>query len=622
MKYMDKIGMTALSCAMLGIVSCSDFSDYNTVAGESDGGAGMSLWKNIQGNTNLSKFAEIIKKAEFDSNLDSPRFYTVFAPKDGTYNADSVLELDDAVILKEFVKQHIVEYNHPVNSSIEEGTKLLSLNSKGHIFTSQSYGDAKYSNEVNIPASNGVLHILNHNEGFYNNIYEYFEKIEGCDLFRDYVQKYDEEYIDEANSIEGSLVHGEKTYEYIEYAHRNNVINKLMRAELDNEDSLYTVLFPNDVAWGKSYDRIKKNYKFLSKLTYMNFEGVAFPATVGASIQATVGSKDYSLPYKVEEYSDSLTKYQMVRNLAFSHGYDCNDILLKGNGTVADTLYSRVGNHLVSAADVEEHTMENRKMSNGYIRVVDSIPFQPWQTFEPIILSRKIGRSVASSSDIQSMDKSSLIEERDTIFKYVPEFIYKIMIGTSPTANEKFQYVRTTNLSASSSAPELDFELQNVLSTKYHIYVVTVPSHITGPQATPKQYYLRFFLNYTNENNEQKKVELKLNPDSNPEWGVNSVTTSQKVGKVTTYTTHVTTPGGYVSVIDLGEFEFPVSYYGMEAYPNLMMCPTMSFSKTANKNLYEQYMRVAGVYLIPVEADTYYKEKYSGMHQVKGKESN
>ena len=115
MKYTKIIAATGLTLAM---ASCTDFSDYNTAPDDFGATGSKTLWQNLSENSNLSKFAEIVEKSGFKSNLDVPTYYTLFAPLNGTYNADSVLQIlesglteDTARVLKEFVKQHIVQYN-------------------------------------------------------------------------------------------------------------------------------------------------------------------------------------------------------------------------------------------------------------------------------------------------------------------------------------------------------------------------------------------------------------------------------------------------------------------------------------------------------------------------------
>lgn len=625
MKYMNKTGIVAMTGMMLGLASCSDFSDYNTAPEDVGNSSYKTLWQNISENPELTDFARVIKEAGYESNLDAPRFFTVFAPINETFNVDSVLQitktvtdpvtgeekevLDTATVVKEFIKNHIVEYNHPINEALDNST-LMSLNTKTHTFTVAGYGDSKFSSLLNLPSSNGVMHMVKGNEGFYTNIYEYLDRVDGCDLFRDYVQQYDIEYIDERNSILGPVIHGEQTYEYIEYAHRNEVVNRMINASIELEDSSYTVLFPNDEAWQKSFDRISKDYKYLATTSYVDLESLQGKNTTqgsSSSFKGTEGKTDVKIG-DPEFLTDSLTKSSMMRNLAFSHGYPRNDALLSGNGTDKDTLFSANKNYVVSAGSVEEHTVESYKMSNGYVRVVDSIPFQPWDTFEPVIMTRSVGRYLnakLSTTFYTQLQRDRLLENRDTLFKYVPKFLYERMLGSYVKNDRYFQYV-SAEVDNQARQPELDFMLDNnVLSTKYHIYVVTVPDEVVTAeegveQPAPKPYYLSFYLNYTTADNEQKKEQLRLSPDADPSWGPVELTDSKH---------SIVTIPGYVNVIDLGEFEFPISYYRQNAYPSLMMCHTKTFATASARNTYHQNLRVAGVYLFPVEADTYFKNK-------------
>ncbi len=623
MKYNNKIGMMIVAGGMLAATSCSDFSDYNTAPDDFGMTGGKTLWQNISEINNLSKFAEIVEKVGFKSNLDAPTFYTLFAPQDGTYNADSVLQIlesglpeDTAIVLKEFVKQHVVQFNHPLNAALEEST-LLSLNAKTHAFSPLHYGDATFTNNVNIPASNGVIHITNGNEGFYTNIYEYLDKIEGCDLFRDYVKKYDEQYIDESNSVMGPIVNGVQSYEYIEYAHRNSVINGILRAQLENEDSLYTMLFPNDKAWTNSYNRIHKDYKYLKKMSYTDLTATT---VAGASMKVTDGKADITVTSDPAYLTDSLTKKMMISDLAFSHGYPCNDVLLSGGGTKVDSVFSTTRDFLVSAKDIEDHTLEKYRMSNGFVRLTDSIPFQPWQTFEPIITTTRRVRVLNGAGGTFSIAKEKFKKggERDTLFKYVPDYFYDRILGEKSGDSKYFTFT-TTQSTTQSSIPELDFAIareqgdkyiSNVLSTTYHIYVLTIPNQILdnveeGIITKQKPYYLSFYLNYTDSTESGDPVikhqQLFLSENADPSWGPKEVTESK--------VRHIVTEPGYAQVIDLGEFTFPVSYYGTEACPSLMMCHTQKFNTSTKRNSYEHELRVAGVYLVPVEANDYFITK-------------
>ena len=68
---------------------------------------------------------------------------------------------------------------------------------------------------------------------------------------------------------------------------------------------------------------------------------------------------------------------------------------------------------------------------------------------------------------------------------------------------------------------------------------------------------------------------------------------------------------GRVNVFDLGEFTFPACYYGLDAYPSLMMMHTKSYTSSANRKKYDQQMRVAGVFLVPKE----YNDKWANSNE-------
>ena len=119
-----------------------------------------------------------------------------------------------------------------------------------------------------------------------------------------------------------------------------------------------------------------------------------------------------------------------------------------------------------------------------------------------------------------------------------------------------------------------------------------------NPNADVKPYYLRFYLSWTDASNKQQLTVLPQGAKTTSE-----ITTDE--GESTATTTYVGDPGR-VNVIDLGEFTFPASYYGLDAYPSLMMMHTKSYTSSANRKKYDQQMRVAGVFLIPKAYNDYW----------------
>ena len=572
--------------------SCSDYDDYNTVPevfGGDQVGANSTLWENISNDQQLTKFADLARKCKFSEVFNSPRFYTVWAPvneaiSDAEYNR--LMASDSATVLKQFIQQHVTEYNYPVSAALDSLT-IVSLNAKHHPFTQTSFDGFGY-NAVNLASNNGVMHKINGMSEFHYNLYENIDELVGCDSVKSYIQAYDEYFLDVNASVIGPLRDGKQTYLDSVMKKRNNVIRELMRADLEDEDSTYCMLVPNDDAWNAAYTAITPCYNYIRKLDYMDLNKKT--AAVSSTFKATEGKADKPAETTIE-LQDSITRRNIVSNLVFSNCYSKNKALF-GEGTLAptDTVISANERHLTNAQTVLEHTIATGDMSNGMIRVIDSLSFSSWNTFNPMIdtyypdATMKVKKLTTHNIPLDNL------AGRDSLFSKVPEMLRQELF---PQKSRFFTYVAvdSANIEGSSGKPEFNFALRNVRSTTYHIYVVTVPAQVEEPLADVKPYYLRFYLSWTDAANKQQLTVLPQGAKSDSE-----ITTAD--GESTNKLTYVGDPGR-VNVIDLGEFSFPVCYYGLDAYPSLLMVHTKNFTSDKLRRSYDQQMRVAGVYLVP-----------------------
>ena len=597
--------LSPVSCLL---ISCSDYSDYNTVPSAGDQpSAGTTLWENISSDPQLTKFAALAQQCKFSEALNSPRFYTVWAPVDAAISEAEYSRLrasDSATIVKQFMQQHITEYNYPISAALQSKT-IISLNAKHHPFTQQSFDGISYD-AINIPAANGVMHKLNGVSEFYPNLYENIDNLLGCDQLKNYIQKYDEYYLDVNASVIGPLRDGKQTYLDSVMKKRNNVIRSIMRADLEDEDSTYCMLVPNDQAWNEAYAAINPCYNYIPKMDYMDLEKKTL---VASSLKATDSKADK--PAETDgELQDSLTCRNIVQNLVFSNWYKGNQPLF-GNGTFAsvDSAYTTSGRHLTNMQEALNHTIAINEMSNGMTRTIDKYTFYPWETHNPVI---EWSPSVRDYSDqIYTMKVTKLtthnipldsLAGRDSLFSKVPQMIRQMIL---PETSRFFSYVAVdaANIDGTTGKPEFNFALKDVRSATYHIYVVTVPAQVEEPLADVKPYYLRFYLSWTDEANKQQYTVLPNGAKSSIEMTTDNGDSSE--------TLVCLGDPGRVNVFDLGEFTFPACYYGLDAYPSLMMMHTKSYTSSANRKKYDQQMRVAGVFLVPKE----YNDKWANSNE-------
>ena len=591
MKKNKYIGILMLAATMLTATSCSDYNDYNSAPSAGDlPGANSTLWENISSDTQLTKFANLAKKCNYSEVLNSPRFYTVWAPvdnviSDAEYNR--LMASDSATIVKQFMQQHMTEYNYPVSAALDS-TTIISLNAKHHTFTQNAFDGFSYLDK-NLPSTNGVMHKINGLSEFHQNLYENIDNLVDCNSIKSYIQKYDEYYLDVNASVIGPLRDGKQTYLDSVMKKRNNVIRSIMRADLEDEDSTYCMLIPNDKAWNEAYAAINPRYNYIPKLDYMDLS----LKTVAASSANATTAKAAKAAEADGELQDSLTCRNIVNNLVFSNCYQRNKPLFtNGSFNIADTAYTTSRNDLTNMQEVLNHTIATSEMSNGLARTIDAMTFYPWETYNPVIsttypeATMKVTKLTTHNIPVDSL------AGRDSLFSKVPEMIRQWIL---PKTSRFFSYVAvdSANIDGTTGKPEFNFALRGVRSSTYHIYVVTVPGQVEEPLADVKPYYLRFYLSWTDAANKQQYTVL-------PQGAKSTIEMTTDEGSSTATMTYLGDPGR-LNVFDLGEFTFPACYYGLDAYPSLMMMHTKSYTSSSNRKKYEQQMRVAGVYLVPKE---------------------
>lgn len=593
---------------MLAATSCSDFSDYNAIDASAEPSADKTLWENIKANANLSDFAEVLEKVGYDKVLNASHTYTVWAPVNGSFDKDSLFSLSESKIIKEFVKNMVANYSHQ-ETDLNDTTvfmlneKLLKFhgkNTSSMTFDGQSLVANAESTAYNYPSINGILYTVSNPSTFRSNGYEVISDVKDkAGKFYDMIMKYHTETLDEKNSVKGEIVNGLQVYDDSVLIVSNTYTEGSLRSKIACEDSLYTVLIPNDEAWTEAYDRIKKYYNYIPEINYQDLTDEKLSGKKGGSnstgtcfMEKNIGQKTIKLTSKPADsefsdnaayWTDSISKRLLTYNFIYSEtNTKYNSKFANGQKfTEADSIYSTTRNLLTNLPELDKATVETKVLSNGHARIIDKFPFKSWETYAPEIRTRNVGRYVTASGSNVS---------RVTVLNPSKD------ICTFDKANEEnLNYVRVNVPQGSAFAPEMDFTLSNVLSTTYDIYAVVVPGWIENQGDSTyvrKPYTLRFDLNYTNEKNEE--VRGRFN-------GKELVTVAAQVIKVPAFICGAEK----VDTIKLGRVTFPICYAGTKAYPNIKAYCTLTSFGSANRKKYDQQIRIANIIMKPIDLVEY-----------------
>lgn len=610
MKYINKVRIAVVACSALVAVSCTDYLDYNTVPEATNPAADKTLWENISENENLTDFAAVLKRLGYDEVLNASHTYTVWAPQNGSFSLEELNQMDSTKVERQFLKNAIADFAHR-EADIND-TVVYMLNGKLVKFSNKNTDMLAFDGKdilpnaanpavFNYPSTNGLLYITSAPATFRYNGYEYLRESEDMpNMMGAYVEHYESRVLDEANSVKGAIIDGVQHYDDSVIIVSNILTDRMLRAQLDNEDSLYTVLIPTDTAWNRAYGEIASYYNFVEKIPYQDLSSNQVGLMPGASwndkmkklinmLDASAGKVEVALTSapigaEIQEtgayWSDSIAKRLLTNNFVFSEkSGKFNTKFQTGQSfKESDSVYSTTGNWLSNPAMLDELTEDVIELSNGHARMIKDFPFSPKETYAPVIKSRNVGRVITATG-----------------FKHTEESIDRELLDPSMCVlddeNETaLRYVKTNVPEISYSLSEFNFYIDDVLSTTYDVSLVLVPACIEDPdmpESERKPYSLYVDINYA----DYEKGELTL---VNKRFdGEKLVSGNSALRKVEPFT------GGKdkVDTIRLGRVTFPICYAGTGAKPNIkVMYPfNLKMDKSCERNL-----RIANVILEPV----------------------
>ena len=606
MKRNKFIGYTMMAAAMLAAASCSDFDDYNSEPSSgTEGQSGKMLWENISQNEQLTDFAKLVQRTGFDSYLSQSRAYTVWAPVNGKFDVAAYEALNDSTLLAQFVKNHVAEFNHVASGDMGENNSaavIRMLNGKSYRFAgsgSYTFDDIKV-NTPNVPNSNGILHLLDDAVRFYPNVYEYLmqsldkevEENVKIDSIAAYYKKYERTRLDKEASEKGPMVNGMQTYIDSVMITTNSLTSDL-KALIQNEDSTYTILLPNNKAYLDMYDKVKNYYKFTTNLVMQDVANLE-----KASATSTTGDKERNAVTKTaptinkRDWQDSLTRRAIARYLVFSNNDGYNQFITERTPTEGDSLRTTTGTLLSNPQELlYDHLVgEPIKMSNGIGRIVDSIAVRPWETYSGEIIA------------YPRIDVIKTFTANETnILSHRPDLAEQLI---GPGAKE-FRWKLIEN-STDRTTPDVFLRLPGVRAVEYDFYCVVLPYYCgkDSNRVSP----MNFDLSYCRENASGDGVL------DNYHFSAKYISSGKKADEdpaTLNKTTAFENDPTKLDTLYLGRFTFPLNYSGLRDddgnvnayYPSLHISSPVSSSSDRKK--FSREFRIYAIILRPVEMEDF-----------------
>lgn len=402
--------------------------------------------------SDLNLFAQMLEKTGYDKFLSYSQAYTVWAPVDAALEH---VDMNDMEKLEELVKNHIARYSISTQSGERD---VYMLSGKRVVFAGNTFGPCHLT-EGNIRLSNGVLHKIDACVPYSPNIWEYLDRIPGLDSVARYLFSLDEKKFDVYSSpIIEYLSDGRPVYDSIFY---NN--NEFLRnvADLDQEDTTFTVLMPDNEAWEKAYRSYAPYYRCLEE------DG-------GEAAQQKMAWK------------------AMLSNIAFSGRIE---------SPYPDSIFSTGRNVLYQLSDLFAGA-QKYEASNGLLYVCDSLKITPEKTiYNPIRIEAEESRYGRTGNNVVLGEQS------------YTDSVYSVSAG-------RYLEISASADAALTASVTVDFPIPNVLAAKYNVYCVFVPENAYDKNST-KTNKVTVFMSYVDEKGKHQKNKSML---TNAEVGGTEVT--------------------------------------------------------------------------------------------------
>lgn len=495
--YQNTVKAGLLGAAvLLGFTACTD--DHFDIQPSTVSGSN-TIWQNVEANADLDSVAMILRrckvmKSQTDKSakqtyaelLATSQQLTAWLPKNGTFNAKQYLdELDSAAVLRakdemagtraeydvanRFARNHIARFNYESNMGEQRialmNSKIVNYNAGEGTFNGVKLDAAN----ANILSSNGMLHVLDGESQFAYNIFERlqvdsrFAKIYGD------IDKYNVYTFSSSSSTQGSMNHN-GSMEYVDsvWTRTNSLMTDARLTKLTDEDSLFVSVIPTDAAYEAARQKIQGLFKYAKNYNY----------AWDASKRDWTNKGTNALKFN----TDSLTTYNVTSGIlsasSFSVGYNSEGPVTTSNPQAflnhvltADSLNSNASLVIYNKDKgnvnpiFDGQTADDAiKASNGYIFAVDNYNYDPSYSFIQKMNINGHNTSQVTGSTSEQAQYVTLNNENQNA-----------EVNVDALGVDNFYYYFPVS---GNSQLNIDFKLNNVLSTKYKISIVLLPNRV------------------------------------------------------------------------------------------------------------------------------------------------
>lgn len=432
--------------AACSLPACQDEWDDHYDGRPDFKGGDETLYEIIAARAELSDFKEVLDSVRVFANhrltdlyysdvLASDQFYSVWAPVNGTFNKDSLLSLcatvsGDSVVERHFLRNHIARYRH---SSVSEKQTIQMLNTKTLSMEGEEINKIGIK-EQNIATKNGILHVIEAPVNYYYNIYEGLFSMEKYNHVGAYLQSYQIEEFDEANSLAMGVVDGKTVYVDSVFINKNTLLDVF--GYIDSEDSTYWMIVPTRTLWDSLYKEAKSYY-------------------------------NYGAINKADSIHNYWSHYALLQDLIYNPlaQPSISDSLISTTYRKFDPEY-HVYYKPFEAGGLFTGFTDSMQCSNGCIYEVDRWPFVKEKTYFIPIKVEAEGRIY---EDFETATKKLRLDRRFV----AADSVSGGYIAITPQTVYDSYYVT--------------YEIPSVLSGKYDVCIVMLPKTVYNPDYSPEK---------------------------------------------------------------------------------------------------------------------------------------